>query len=132
MDLKEEAHRRIAEMTRSAYERGFQDGVQSTLAEIDEFAAAGQSGDVPVDGQPLIEETAPADKETPKTTTVERCLAQLLASQREARREDILAAARTVNPKITSQDVSNAIRRLLKHRAISVDSDDKSRVLPAE
>ena len=39
MDIKEEVRRRIAELTRYAYERGYRDGAQSTLAEIESIAA---------------------------------------------------------------------------------------------
>ena len=39
MDIKEEVRRRIAELTRFAYERGYRDGAQSALAEIEKIAA---------------------------------------------------------------------------------------------
>ena len=38
MDLKKEVRRRIEELTRCAYERGYRDGVQSALAEIEKAA----------------------------------------------------------------------------------------------
>lgn len=38
MDIKEEVRRRIAELTRLAYERGYRDGAQSALAEIESIA----------------------------------------------------------------------------------------------
>ena len=39
MDIKEEVRRRIAELTQFAYERGYRDGGQSALAEIEAIAA---------------------------------------------------------------------------------------------
>ena len=38
MDIKEEVRRRIADLTRFAYERGYRDGAQSALAEIEGIA----------------------------------------------------------------------------------------------
>ena len=38
MDLKKEVRRRIEELTRLAYERGYRDGAQSALAEIEKHA----------------------------------------------------------------------------------------------
>jgi hypothetical protein len=38
MDLKKEVRRRIEELTRLAYERGYRDGAQSALAEIEKVA----------------------------------------------------------------------------------------------
>ncbi|HEX2446880.1 MAG TPA: hypothetical protein VHK26_01670, partial [Methyloceanibacter sp.] len=39
MDLKEEVRRRIADLTQAAYERGYRDGAQSALAEIESASA---------------------------------------------------------------------------------------------
>ncbi|MDH3661762.1 MAG: hypothetical protein OEU92_17325 [Alphaproteobacteria bacterium] len=38
MDIKEEVRRRIAELTQFAYQRGYRDGAQSALAEIESIA----------------------------------------------------------------------------------------------
>ena len=43
MDLKKEVRRRIAELTRLAYERGYRDGAQSVLAEIESAAGQGST-----------------------------------------------------------------------------------------
>jgi hypothetical protein len=48
------------------------------------------------------------------------------------RRDEILLAAREENPKITSQDVHNGIRTLIRHAEIRVDPKETSRLLPAE
>jgi len=39
MDIKEKVRRRIAELTQHAYQRGYRDGAQSALAEIETMAA---------------------------------------------------------------------------------------------
>jgi hypothetical protein len=48
------------------------------------------------------------------------------------RRDEILLAAREENPKITSQDVHNGIRTLIRRAEIRVDPKETSRLLPAE
>jgi hypothetical protein len=39
MDMKEEVRRRVAELSRFAYERGFRDGAQSALTEMEAIGA---------------------------------------------------------------------------------------------
>jgi hypothetical protein len=48
------------------------------------------------------------------------------------RRDEILLAAREENPKITSQDVHNGIRTLIRRAEIRVDPKETGRLLPAE
>jgi hypothetical protein len=55
-----------------------------------------------------------------------------VTSKGEARRDEILLAARDENPKITSQDVHNGIRTLIRRAEIRVDSKENSRLLPSE
>jgi hypothetical protein len=57
----------------------------------------------------------------PKAVTVQRCIQRLMASRGEALRDEILLAARAENPKITSQDVHNGIRTLIRRVEIRVD-----------
>jgi hypothetical protein len=68
----------------------------------------------------------------PKATTVQRCIQRLIASRGEARRDEVLAAARSENPSITSQDVLNGIRTLTRHAEIRIDPKEKSRLLSSE
>jgi hypothetical protein len=68
----------------------------------------------------------------PKAVTVAQCIQQLIASKGEARRDEVLAAAREENPRITAQDVLNGIRTLTRQAAIRVDPKEKGRLLPSE
>ena len=154
MDLKEEVRRRIADLTRAAYERGYRDGAQSALAEIESVSAEDLA-------EPLKETSAslealgktstpgkrrPAAAQkpkrrqpkakvnggTPKAATVQRCIQELIAAKGEARRDEVLTAARAENPKITGQDVLNGIRTLTQRGEVHVDPEERSRLLPAE
>ena len=127
MDLRKEVRRRIDELTRLAYERGYRDGAQSALTEIEKIAGedlAEQLQESPASLQALAETAAPdaqrrttvkkrqvqqrktkANGGTPKAVTVAKCIQQLFASKGEARRDEVLAAAGVENPRITAQDV---------------------------
>jgi hypothetical protein len=153
MDLKKEVRRRIEELTRLAYERGYRDGAQSALAEIEKVAGedlAEQLKETPASLQVLAKTGAadvrrrPAVKKqkaqqrkttpnggTPKAATVQRCIQELIASKGAAGRDEVLAAARTENPKITGQDVLNGIRTLTRRGEVHVDPEERSRLLPA-
>jgi hypothetical protein len=154
MDLKKEVRRRIEELTRLAYERGYRDGAQSALAEIEKVAGedlADQLKETPASLQALAKAAAPrvrrgatvkkpkvqqrkakSNGTVPKAVTVQRCIQRLIASKGEARRDEILVAARADNPKITSQDVHNGIRTLTRHAEIRVDPKETNRLLPSE
>jgi hypothetical protein len=154
MDLKKEVRRRIEELTRLAYERGYRDGAQSALAEIENVAGedlAEQLKKTPASLQALAKTAAPevqrrgtvkkqklqrrrakSDGTAPKAETVQRCIQKLIASEGEARRDEVLAAARVEDPKITSKDVHNGIRTLIRRSEIRVDPEEKSRLLPSE
>jgi flagellar biosynthesis/type III secretory pathway protein FliH len=154
MDLKKEVRRRIEELTRLAYERGYRDGAQSALAEIEKAAgedlaerlkespaslpalaktaAPDARRPAPVNKRKVQQRKAKPDGAAPKAVTVQRCIQRLIASKGEARRDEVLATARTENPKITSQDVLNGIRTLTQRAEIRVDPEDKSRLLPSE
>jgi hypothetical protein len=154
MDLKKEVRRRIDELTRLAYERGYRDGAQSALAEIEKVAGEDlveQLKESPASLQALAKTAAPgvqrrptvkkrkvqqrktkANGGAPKAVIVAQCIQQLIASKGEARRDEVLAAARDENPKITAQDVLNGIRTLTRQAAIRVDPKEKSRLLPSE
>ena len=154
MDLKKEVRRHIEELTRLAYERGYRDGAQSALAEIEKIAGedlAKQLKDAPASLEAPAETTAPdvrgraalkrqkaqqrkakPNGAAPKATTVQRCIQKLIASRGEARRDEVLAAARSENPSITSQDVLNGIRTLTRHAEIRIDPKEKSRLLPSK
>jgi hypothetical protein len=159
MDLKEEVRRRIADLTRAAYERGYRDGAQSALAEIESASAedlAEQLKATPTSFEPLEKAAEPVGRQpaapqkptrrspkkeapkakvnggTPKAATVQRCIQELIASKGEARREEVLTAARAENPKITPQDLLNGIRTLTQRGEIRVDPEEGNRLLPAE
>ena len=53
MDIKEEVRRRIAELTQFAYQRGYRDGAQSALAEIESIAAEDVVGQLAQEPAPL-------------------------------------------------------------------------------
>jgi hypothetical protein len=153
MDLKEEVRRRIADLTRAAYERGYRDGAQSALAEIESASAedlAEQLKATPASLQALGKSSMPGKPRpaaaqkpkkqaskakvnggTPKAATVQRCIQELIASKGEARRDEVLAAARAENPKITGQDLLNGIRTLTQRGEVQVDPGERSRLIPA-
>jgi hypothetical protein len=156
MNLKEEVRRRITDLTRLAYERGYRDGAQSALAEIEKVSAedlADQLKELPAALRVLRKTDAPGrrraaatrkpekpkkrqgkpkvDVGAPKAVTVQRCIQELIASKGEARRDQALAAARAENPRITAQDVLNGIRTLNRRGQIRVDPQEKSRLLPS-
>jgi hypothetical protein len=154
MDLKKEVRRRIEELTRLAYERGYRDGAQSALAEIEKVSGedlADRLKDSPASLKALAKAAAPVARRraatktqkvqqpkakpndaAPKAVTVQRCIQRLIASRGEARRDEILLAAREENPKITSQDVHNGIRTLIRRAEIRVDPKENDRLLPSE
>ena len=68
---------------------------------------------------------------TPKAATVQRCIQELIAAKGEARRDEVLAAARAENPNITGQDLLNGIRTLTQRGEVQVDPEEKSRLIPA-
>jgi hypothetical protein len=153
MDLNKEVRRRIEELTRLAYERGYRDGAQSALAEIEKVAGEdlaeqlketpaslqvlAKTGAADVRRRPAVKKQKAQQRKTkpnggaPKAVTVARCIQELIASKGEARRDEVLAAARDEDPRITSQDVLNGIRRLTRHAEIRIDPKEKSRLLPS-
>jgi hypothetical protein len=158
MDLKEEVRRRVADLTRAAYERGYRDGAQSALAEIESVSAedlAEQLKERPASLEALGKTSMPGERRrtaaqkpkrqqpkrqrpeakvnggTPKAATVQRCIQELIASKGEARRDEVLAAARAENPKITGQDLLNGIRTLTQRGEVHIDPEERSRLLPA-
>lgn len=154
MDLQEEVRRRIADLTRSAYERGYRDGAQSALAEIEKISAddladelkelpaalrvIGKKGasserrPAPMKKPRKAEGKIKANGGAPKAVIVAKCIQELIASKGEARRDEVLAAARDENPRITGQDVVNGIRKLTKRNEIRVDPEEIGRLVPAE
>jgi len=157
MDLKEEVRRRIADLTRAAYERGYRDGAQSALAEIESVSAedlAEQLKERPASLEALERTTTPGRRRpaatpkpkgqrpkrqqpkakvnsgTPKAVTVQRCIQELIAAKGEARRDEVLAAARAENPKITDQDLLNGIRTLTQRGQVQVDPEERTRLIP--
>src|SRR5918996_1033832 len=154
MDLKKEVRRRIDELTRLAYERGYRDGAQSALTEIEKIAgedlveqlkespaslrALAKTAASGIQRRPTVKKRKVQQRKTkanggaPKAVTVAQCIQQLIASKGEARRDEVLAAARDENPRITAQDVLNGIRTLTRQAAIRVDPKEKSRLLPSE
>jgi hypothetical protein len=158
MDIKEEVRRRIAELTRFAYERGYRDGAQSALAEIESIAAEDmveQLGKVPapleataetktVEKKPTKAKRARAakskpkakrtangkDRGKPKTVIVQEAVQRLLDARGEARREEVLTAAQAENPAITKYDLGNGLRILVKQSKIRVSPEDSGLLLP--
>jgi hypothetical protein len=157
MDLKEEVRRRIAELMRFAYERGYRDGAQSALTEIESLAGEdlvrqlSESGvklgaiarlrvtDAPA-AKPVRKARKPRAPQQAKpqrgggrtkSAIVRAALQSILASRGEARRDELLSAARAEDPTITSQDVSNGLRALTKRAEIRLDPQDSARLLPA-
>ena len=152
MELKKKVRRHIEELTRLAYERGYRDGAQSALAEIEKIAgedlAKQLKEEAPASLEALAKTAAPdvrgraalkkvqqrkakPNGAAPKATTVQRCIQRLIASRGETRRDEVLAAARSENPSITSQDVLNGIRTLTRHAEIRIDPKEKSCLLPS-
>ncbi len=155
MDIKEEVRRRIAELTRLAYERGYRDGAQSALVEIESIAAEDvveQLGKLPAPLEAMAEAKSvrkkPAQSKRtrvtkskrrtnskiggrPKTVVVQEALQNLLAAKGEASRDEILTAAQAENPAITKFDLGNGLRILVKNAKVRVSPDDSGVILPA-
>ncbi len=155
MDIKEEVRRRIAELTRFAYERGYRDGAQSALTEIESIAAEGvaeQLGKLPAPLEAIAETTSVRKKPArsrrakvkksgravnskkrnkPKTLIVQEALQSLLDAKGQARRDEVLSAAQAKNPAITKFDLGNGLRNLVKQSKVRVSIDDSSVILPA-
>lgn len=159
MDIKEEVRRRIAELTRLAYERGYRDGAQSALTEIETIAAddvIGQLTDIPKPLELIPERKTVGRKRTtskrskkaksktrakpaangkdrgkPKTMIVQEELQGLLDAKGQASRDEVLAAAQAKNPAISKFDLGNGLRPLLQKAKVRVSSEDKRVLLPA-
>lgn len=158
MEIKEEVRRRIAELTRLAYERGFRDGAQSALAEIESIASEDvveQLGQLPAPLEAIAETKSVRKKlaqskktrktkvtqgkhiangkkrDRPKTVIVQEALQSLLETKGEARRDEVLTAAQAENPAITKFDLANGLRILVKNAKIRVSPDDSAVLLDA-
>jgi hypothetical protein len=159
MDIKEEVRRRIVELTRFAYERGFRDGAQSALAEMETIGAEDVVDQLSKEPAPL--KAIPAKKAVakksvkakrakaaksrstakgktngkergkPKTQVIQEAIQGLLEAKGEARRDDVLAAAQAENPAITRFDLGNGLRTLVKQSKVRVSPDDNGLLLPA-
>jgi hypothetical protein len=157
MDIKEEVRRRIAELTRFAYERGYRDGAQAALTEMEAIGAEDvveqlrqdPSAMKAIPGKKVIAKkpakakpakaskgNAPAkangtERGKPKTQVIQDAIQGLLDAKGEARRDDVLAAAQAKNPAITKFDLGNGIRILVKNAKVRVSPDDSGVILPA-
>ena len=156
MDIRKEVQRRIADLTRFAYERGYRDGAQSALAEIESMATDDVVEHLAAD---LTPPKAIGDKKTtnsppkkrarkpvratkskqaksdqargkPKTIVVQETLQSLLAVDGQVRRDQVLKAAQAENPAITKFDLGNGLRALIKQSKVRVSPDDSSILLP--
>jgi len=116
MELKKKVRRHIEELTRLAYERGYRDGAQSALAEIEKIAGedlAKQLKEAPASLEAPAKTAAPdvrpraalkrqrvqqrkakPDGAAPKAATVQRCIQRLIASRGQARRDEVLSSRR--------------------------------------
>jgi len=145
VDIKEEVRRRIADLTRFAYERGFRDGAQSALAEIENLATDDVVEQLSMEPAPLkaIAEAKSTKKKTskvaskkrqsakkPKSIVIQEVVHELLAANGETRRDEILTAAQAKDSRITKFDLGNGLRTLMKRSEIKVAPDDRSRLLP--
>lgn len=159
MDIKEEIRGRIAELTRFAYERGYRDGAQSALSEIESIATedvVNQVAKLPTPleaiaktksikkkpaqskrirsakGKRVTKEIANGkDRGKPKTVVVQEALQSLLDANGKARRDEVLTAAQRQNPAITKFDLGNGLRILVKNAKVRVSPDDSGVILPA-
>lgn len=157
MNVKNEVRERIVELTRFAYERGYRDGAQLALAEIESFVTEDVVQELVKSPRPLEEipettavkkkpaqsrskrttkrRTKPkrnvSDRSKPKTVVVQEALQALLDAKGEVRRDEVLAAAQAENPAVTKFDLSNGLRNLVKQSKIRVSSDDNAVLLPA-
>lgn len=159
MDIKNEVRRRIADLTRFAYERGYREGAQSALAEIESIASddvVEQLAKLPaplkaIGDKKVIAKKPKASKRSPekkpkakakssangkaktkpKTLTIQETLQSLLSAKGEARREEVLTKAQEENPAITKFDLGNGLRTLVKQSKVRVSPDDSAILLPA-
>ena len=158
MNIKEEVRRRITELTRFAYERGYRDGAQSALAEIETITAEYVVEQLSKEPTPLMAIPAtnavakrPAkskrakaakskpkakraangkNRGKPKTAIVQEALLRLLDAKGEARRDEVLAAAQAENPAINKFDLGNGLRILVKKSKVRVSTEDSAVLLP--
>lgn len=157
MDIKEEVRRRIADLTRFAYERGYRDGAQSALAEIEGMASGDVVEQLAID-KPSLEgavakkaigrkprkavrkpggkarpKRSKNDKAAgkPKTLVVQEILQSLLAANGQARRDEVLQAAQAENPAITKFDLGNGLRASIKRSEVRVSPNDNSILIRA-
>jgi hypothetical protein len=81
MELKKKVRRHIEELTRLAYERGYRDGAQSALAEIEKIA-----------GEDLAKQLkdAPASLEAPAETTAPDVRRRAALKRQQVQQEDTL------------------------------------------
>lgn len=159
MDIKNEIRRRIAELTQFAYERGYRDGAQSALAELERVSTediVDQLDDLPApleaiaDTNPIRKKPAQSkrtrspkgkrsnkrtandnDRSKPKTVVVQEALQSLLEAKGEVRRDEVLAAAQVENPRVTKFDLNNGLRILVRNAKVRVSPDDSRVILPA-
>jgi hypothetical protein len=153
VDIKAEVRRRIAELTRFAYERGFRDGAQAALTEMEAIGAEDaveQLSKEPAalkaipDKKAIAKKPAKASKGKaaakpkangkprgkPKTQVIQEALQSLLDAKGEARRDEVLSAAQAENPAITKFDLGNGLRILVKQSKIRVSPEDSGVLLP--
>jgi len=145
MDIKTEVRRRITDLTRFAYERGYQEGAQAALAEIETIAAEDvtqQLEDVPAPHE-AIAETKPVDtkrqKSAAKTKTVKKQATKAkkvetapkpkAAKKPAAKRKTAKAKATDAKPK--SIVVQEAMRTLLGDKG-EAHRDDVLKAAQAE
>jgi hypothetical protein len=155
VDIKAEVRRRITELTRFAYERGFRDGAQAALTEMEAIGAEDAveqlskepaalkaiPGKKAVAKKPAKAKAVKASKGKaaakskangkPKTQVIQEAIQGLLDAKGEARRDDVLAAAQAENPAISKFDLGNGLRRLVKQAKVRVSPDDSGVILPA-
>lgn len=159
MDMKEEVRRRVAELTRFAYERGYRDGAQSALTEMEAIGAEdvveqlskepaalkAMSGKTAIAKKPAKAKAAKASngkkaakpkaqgkpRGKAKTQTIQEAIQGLLDSKGEARRDEVLVAAQAENSAITKYDLGNGLRSLVKQSKVRVSPDDSAVLLPA-
>lgn len=102
MDLREEVRRRIADLTRLAYERGYRDGAQSALAEIESLSADDLADQLKELSEPIkalpetvsIDDRQPAEAKRRKTKQAKAKRPN--AKLRKAKRNDAAPKAATV------------------------------------
>ena len=132
MDIKTEVRRRIADFTRFAYERGYREGAQAALAEIETIAAEDVAQQLEGTPAPLeaIAETKPVDGKRQKSAAKPKTVKKQ-ATKAKAAPKRKAAKTKATDAKPKSIVVQEAMRALFADKG-EARRDDVLKAAQAE